>query len=479
MPNRFFVKHWLLAALVCLGGEASAQPSVRLRGVVLDSTRMRPLDSARVYAIPVATGGRLQAVTDTAGRYTFAALPLGTYLIDVRHARRDSLGVDVPLVTLEVREAGELDLTLGLPSLKTVITDRCGPEVEREGGGVISGNVRSVRAEGLTASATVVARWRTIVVDKGKMARDSGSAVARADDSGRYLFCGLPPGAGVAIQGVSERDSSGVIDLVMTTDRFLMRDVVVAPRLWRNVVLKNGAGDTAEVKALTGPAQLRGEVRDDAGRPISGAQVTVSEAEQRAMTSSTGAFAVDSLPAGTQVIDVRAIGFLPMREPVELTVQDTPHSVFTMTRVATSLDAVKVTAERVYSSSALARFERRRKGLPGYFLGVKEIEEQLAIFPSDLVFRAPGVYVRGSGPDQYIAMRNQRGEMCLATIVVDGARIESTDGMLLQMLAPLDRLVGVEVYSRPTMVPPELPNAQGGCGLVAFWTGSRTRGAAR
>ncbi len=464
-----FIASCLVAALL----PASLTAQVRVHGAVIDSTRMRPLAGARVYAIPAATGGRLQATTDTAGRYEFTGLPLGTWVFDVRHERRDSLGVDVPLVAVELRQPGELRADLGLPGIKQLVTSRCGADVDALEGGLITGTVRSAADGAPLNEATVNARWKTFLVEGGRLARDSGRAEVTTGGMGTYLFCGVPAGAGIAVVGMQGQDSSGVLDIVMPSERVVVRDLFVAPRTWRTIAVRDSAGDVAEMVALGGTARVEGRVVNDRGAPIDGAQINLSIAGRAARSGSSGAFALDSLPAGTHVLDLRALGYAPIRVPVDLSPAGPAGGTFTLTKVTALMDTVKVTAVRVYSGAQFAGFERRRRIGGGWFMGVDELESAAYAFPTDLVVMAPGVFVRGVGPDAMVLMRTFGGDLCVPTISVDGVRFEG-DAMDLMAVAPVHRLVGVEVYSRPVGIPVELPMSMNGCGIIAFWTGSRS-----
>ena len=451
---------------------ASLQAQGRVSGTVLDSTRMRPLAGARVYAIPAATGGRLQAVTDSVGRYTFDNLALGTWVFDVRHERRDSLGVEVPLVAVALREPGEVKADLGLPGTKQLITARCGPDVEVLGGGLITGIVRSARDGTPLAEATVHARWKTFLVEGGKLQRDSGRADVVTGSLGQYVFCGVPAGAGIAITGVQAADSSGTIDITMPSDRIVVRDLHLAPRTWRTITLRDSVGDAAAVEALGGSARVEGRVVNERGLPVDGAQVNLSIAGRAARTGSTGMFALDSLPEGTHVLDLRAIGYAPIRAPLNLAAGEPVRETFGLTRITTIMDTVKVTAVRVYSGAQFAGFERRRRIGTGWFMGVEQLEAHAYTYPTDLVTMAPGVFVRGVGPDALILMRSNGGDLCIPTISVVDVRHDG-DALDRHALAPVNRLVGVEVYSSNAMIPVELPMAMNSCGVIAFWTGSR------
>lgn len=472
MPPRKVSTAGLALALAAIGAVArgEAQPTVRVSGVVIDSTRQRPLANARVYAIPVSTGGRLQALTDSAGRFTFDALPFGSYLVDVRHERRDSLAVDLPLMALELRDAGSVTLNLGLPSTGTVVRAHCGADVAGEGGGLVLGRVHSAILQAPVGQATVMARWQTWQVDNGGISRFSDSLGVSSAHDGRYSFCGIPAGAGISVEATQAADSSGVIDIVMPDERIVTRDLYVAPRSYRDVPVRDAAGDVALLPSLGGSAQLTGAIVAEGGQPVPGATIRIAAANRSVTAASNGTFGVDSLPAGSHMLDVRAIGFLPLRAAIDMPVEGTVRRTLQLTRL-TALDTVRIRAERVYTGGQLAGFERRRKSGAGSFLTVDDIESQFAIFATDYLLRVPGVYMRGAGPNEVPAMRGWDGGLCKPAVYVDGVLLNG-DAWDLTAMAPVDRLVGIEVY-RAAHVPAEFAQAINGCGTILFWTGNR------
>jgi hypothetical protein len=96
---------------------------------------------------------------------------------------------------------------------------------------------------------------------------------------------------------------------------------------------------------------LEGVVTSTDGQPIVGAQVSVTNtatSERRNITTrQTGEFVVLGLFSGKYVIDVRALGFKPVQDSVQLVIGQRARLTITMERGATELQAVAVTAERV------------------------------------------------------------------------------------------------------------------------------------
>lgn len=136
------------------------------------------------------------------------------------------------------------------------------------------------------------------------------------------------------------------------------------------------------------------------------------------------------------------------------------------------------------------RFER---GL-GLFLTPHDLEQTAARATEDLFVGMPGIAVQRSdvvptgggdarlGPASEQVLMRVNGGVCVPSIYVDGVRsqYDPLAGIALSTLAPLDVVEAVEVYRRPSEVPPEYGitqtgNAQGfqECGVIVVWTKRR------
>src|SRR6185503_8874209 len=79
--------------------------------------------------------------------------------------------------------------------------------------------------------------------------------------------------------------------------------------------------DSATISFGTRPpgmASLDGIVRESSGRPVRGARIILTSGGGAATSRNDGRFSLQSLPAGSQSFDIRAIGFSPARRLVDL-----------------------------------------------------------------------------------------------------------------------------------------------------------------
>jgi hypothetical protein len=186
-----------------------------ITGVVYDSTRMRPLRSAVVFA---AGTGRI-ARTDAAGRFELAGLAPGEYSIGFFHPYTDSLALPIALtpVTTSADEVAVASLRVpasaGCPWDDADTVHAVGFVVDRSGTPA--------------PAATVVATWTVSVESAGSITRAAASAArhearATADGFGRFSLCGLPPSTEVQLQAARSRAVS-----VQTPGRGLVRQNLV------------------------------------------------------------------------------------------------------------------------------------------------------------------------------------------------------------------------------------------------------------
>ena len=117
------------------------------------------------------------------------------------------------------------------------------------------------------------------------------------DAEGFFIFGGLGPGA-YALRA----DSGGLVSVVLT-----------------NVILDRLDRRTADVALVLGPGLfLRGQVRDDAGQPVEGAEVSLDTVPSWGMVEIVaadrhGAWATSALPAGRYQLEARRPGYVSRR----------------------------------------------------------------------------------------------------------------------------------------------------------------------
>ncbi len=375
-----------------------AQPSVK--GVVFDSVAGRPLVGAMVQvtgASGAVTGRTASAVTDTAGRYAVSGLPAGRYVAGFFHDALDTLGLVGEPRAVNISE-GEATLNLATPSPRTIISTICGPNAVSDSLGLLIGHVHKTGTSAPLAGATVTVEWGETIIEKGSVRQRNMAADATTTGPGWFAMCEVPGEVELTVSVSSGADSSGFVSFEVPRNGI------------RHVTFYVGGGHrvpSAAIDTITpvdttlkvlvpemvwrGGARLTGIVRDEKGQGVNGARVLVRGTNVAGTSSDRGYFSLDSLPGGTQTLEVRALGYLPATSIVHLAAeQPTQVEVFIGDRLVT-LETVKVTATLVFSRN-LAKFQtNRERNLGGTFVGPREIERYRGMRFSNLVQSIPGV----------------------------------------------------------------------------------------
>ena len=151
------------------------------------------------------------------------------------------------------------------------------------------------------------------------------------------------------------------------------------------------------------PAAVAGVVRGVGGLPLGDARVRVLGARGSAVSDARGRFSLGDLPSGTQVLEVRRIGYLLSQQPTELRGGRTVLQDVQLRRLVT-LDSVRVLVQR----SRYREFEFNRKANRfGRFFTVDSIEKRQPLYTSDLFRMTPGFQIAGFALDAVV--RSSRG----------------------------------------------------------------------
>lgn len=503
-PRQHRTDHRTSAALIAVLSVAAmhrARAQSPVSGVVYDSLAGRPLAGATVQLLPA---GELRAdgfvaVSDSAGRYRFVTVPAGRYVIGFLHPRLDSLGLTASVRALRVTAGGDsVEVPeLAVPAAKALLAAYCGPAQgnSADSTGALVGQVWDADVGAPAPGATVEVRWGELVFDARGGRREVRTVRATTGPEGRYVACGVPTGAPVAVRAdaparpddpARAARASGTVEIALPPDT-----AVVIQDAWV-VAASDLSGPDGVAGAARAGATLAGVVRRPDGSPLSGARVVLRHAAMAwaAITGANGRFRLDDLPAGTREVETLAIGFAPLTTAVHLRPgrAATLDATFVM-RVA-RLDEARVYGRR---SRAAQEFEQRLRTRLGYFytgadftrLGLRDV--------GDAVLRTPGARVLSTSPGRQAMGLPARGQLCnpYPMIYVDGFPLiegavppagATSNGPLdrppvattadVQSAIPTNNISAVEIYEM-TQAPGQYP-AQGRCGVVLVWS----RGAA-
>lgn len=457
---------------VALPATAPAQLA-RLRGRVFDSVTALPLVGARVEFVNADDRARIvfSTTSDSLGRFVVDSVARGRYIAGFLHPMLDSLGLAFTQRQLTINADGDVRVDLAVPAPEHIQTVLCGRGSEKDTTGVLLGYVLTARGYTAIDSATVIAQWAEITLGQGGMSRTLLYRTARTDAEGWFALCGVPAATSVVVRAVSGTDTSGAIEIDVPKTRIARRVLYVDHAVADTAVVRSDttkgvvvARDTASAKLMHGA--VSGWVRTEDGVPISAARVRLFGSDVVTETNSEGEFELTGVPAGTQTLMTRAIGFVPDERAVDLTDRHIP-VVVGLLAIRRFLDTVHVKADRSTFMGAVG-FDDRKKGGAGRFFTARDVERLQPAEISDLLRHAPTLELTTDNAHNVkIRMRGDTGP-CTPAIFLDGKQLVYWTLADLNSLVQPDELVGMEVYT-PSMTPAEF-RTKLGCGTIVVWT---------
>lgn len=451
-------------------------------GTVYDSLSGRPLAGALVQLTTSDRRGRVSSSrTNLLGSFSIADVKPGEYIIGFTHPFLDSLGLEVPPMIVQVDGESSLPLSLAIPTPLAIRARLCPDTSPADSSGLMLGFLRDADTGRHLDSGTVILEWTEVRVSKDtkSIVPVRRSATAPVNRSGWYALCGVPTAGPLAAHAESGENRSGFIDVRVPARGVLHRDFDL-PLGTAAVAVVQADSDTVTTRARRsgtatvrrGSARIAGSVRDRNGKPLGGARVMVWGTDVATNARDDGSFLLDGLPAGTQTLEARQIGYAARRVVVDLSSQRTDSVTVMLDKVADVLGEVTVYGEPSALSKKLEGFRQRMRAGWGHFITRADIQRRQPIRFTNMLIGIPGISVQPVGAFGYQLAPSVRSTHCTVTIVVDGhplPRFLTGDYDDLNSWIWLDQVVGIEVYPHGTGAPAEY-GGWGFCPVVLVWT---------
>jgi hypothetical protein len=447
---RLVVPRAFLALVLAIASGASAQSqavsSHTLRGVAWDSLRSIPLAGA----IITLEGTRRIAISDKTGGFAFDSVAAGTHALVMEHDLLDSLDlISVRRVATVPTEGREV--LLAVPAFATIWRAACGGAAVPASNGLLFGSVRNAQNHRGIPDATVRVRWTMIRIVNGQAAPTVLGGDATADGGGNYTICGVPSDSDLRIQAVAHGLAGPVITLQPGELRVRRFNISVAT-----------ASDSSRRGSITGI------VRDNTGRRVPGAKVTLSGGGE-VETGADGKFTFQDIAMGSHQVTARAIAANPVNKVVEVSGGQVTETQLDLVNF-TLLEEARVETRSVKALFAKEMEERKVLGV-AKFVDSTEIMKHINVVGA--MTKMPALRVMRDGT---IAFQNLGGTRdvlpCPAGVMIDK---RMTDQAELRML-PLEFIGTLEIYRYSNQIPialyPNISNARAAktCGLIAVWT---------
>jgi len=465
-----------LPALIAIASSAvaqtpapKAQTTATVFGTVFDSVRNRPMTGAIIRVDSSAIIG----VSDASGHFRIDSIPAGQHYLKVEHPVLDTMGVALRS-PVEPYAAGDIRaVELATPTEESLIAIFCASAWRARGPAVLVGRVRDADTGEPAVGAKVSLVWYELDIQAG-VKRVPRVRESNAGADGTFRICGLPAKLDGKVQVIRGALTSGEILVSFGDDLFFMRNMsIAAPGAIVAIGIDSsarqssdsGARRKAPVVTMLGTARLTGRVLNKLGQPLNGARVSLDGSNRVAVTRN-GEFALDSLPAGTQNVTARLLGYAPSDAAVDLVSRDTRSVTITMPEFVPVLNTVRVTAQRERALDDVGFSQRKRTG-QGYYLDDKQINHNTLNF-SDAMRVVPGIRVVPYNGKNVIA--SQRDPNGCVNFFVDGVQWTTMEpGDIDDFVRPYE-LAAVEVYNASTTPSQFQVTGQTGCLTVVAWT---------
>jgi len=437
-----------------------------LQGVAIDSIHGAPLVNATIQL----SGTDRVGITDSLGRFLVDSIKPGSYKVDVDHPILDTLGILLSTAPMEFVANEVTRVVIAVPSQEFLAGRFCTPARRALGPGVLAGRVREPDSDKAAVGARVSLVWYdpdppavagvAVKIKKAPRVRE-----ATVGEDGTYRLCGLPEKYEGKLQ--AQRKDGGTtaeVSVVQEDGLLALRSMSVAPLA---VAGTDSAGKAAPAK---GAARVLGRVVNKQGAPVGNARVSLNGTSASTLTRANGEFVLDSLPAGTQAITVRHLGYAPTEVSVELSSRTPARVSVQMGPYVPELTPVEVVSRQEQGLERVGWTSRKRGASGGYFLSPEQIESRKATQFTDLLTTTPGIRVQGSMGRMYITATRTAGRAGCVNVYVDGSQWQQLEaGDLDSFVRPQD-VAAIEVYPGGGSMPVEFQTSGGDCAAVVVWT---------
>lgn len=439
-----------------------------MQGFILDSLHDVPLANARV----VVEGANRAGVTDGEGHYRIDSIPPGSYTIQVLHPLLDTLGLAqafrTPAYPFASGVTRDFDLSIPPGQLLAALFCNSSPKKIR-GPAAMVGFVRDPDTKAAAIGAKVqLVFYNTDVI--GRKTLVTGEETV--DSTGVYHLCGLPQGMTGKVQVVRNGVTTGEVPVETSGGYLAMRGFTVASTQVVAVV----TNDSGKVKRVAvGSAVATGRIINKKGEPLGGARVTLQGQFRTVIAAPNGTFRLDSLPSGTQSLEVRRLGYAFAEVPVELAAGRPSSTTITLSDAAPMLATVKVEASPDAALAVVGYTGRKHSSPGGYFLDGDKVNHDASVF-SVIMTAVPGLSISPAADGRNNVIKDNRSAGGCINYWIDGTPFPSITPGDIDDYVRAGEVVAVEVYHASDMPAEFVTPGRGSCTTIVAWTQEKLDG---
>jgi hypothetical protein len=441
-----------------------------LQGLAVDSLHGEPLAGALISL----EGTARMAISDSLGRFLVDSIPPGSYRVLVDHPILDTLGISLVTPPMTIGANQLTRVVIPVPTGEYLVNLFCPAARRALGPGALVGRVREPDSDSAAVGARVSLVWYDpdppglpANLRVGKKPPRVREATVGAD--GTYRLCGLPDKYEAKLQA-QRKDGGATAEVPVVQDGGLLALRSMSVAALPTVATKDTAG--APVRQPRGAARVFGRVVNKNGAPVAGARVGLMGTSAATLTRANGDFVLDSLPAGTQALVVRQIGYRPTEVPIDLSARAPARVNVQLGAFVPELSPVEVVSRRDEGLQKVGYLDRKRTSAGGYFLGPEQLEKRNALRFSDILRTTPGIRVsEQNGQAMITSSRSTSGNGCV-TMYVDGAQWQQLEPGDLDSFVQPGEVAAIEVYNGSS-TPAQFSTPGQDCASVVVWTKTR------
>jgi hypothetical protein len=441
------------------------------QGVAIDSVHGEPLVGALIQV----EGSSRLGITDSLGRFLVDSIKPGTYRVIVDHPMIDTLGISLVTPPMEIAVNQVTQAVIAVPSSAFLVNLFCPAARRALGPGALVGRVREPDSDSAAIGARVSFVWydpdppglpaQLRVTKRPPRVRE---ATVGAD--GTYRLCGLPEKYEGKLQA-QRKDGGATAEVPVAQEDGLLALRSMSVAALPAVASRDSTGAVRPV--AKGSSRVFGKVVNKSGAPVAGARVGLMGNSAATLTRANGDFVLDSLPAGTQALVVRQIGYTPTEIPVDLSSRAPARVTVRLGDFVPQLSAVEVVAVREQGLQKVGFLDRKRTSAGGYFLGPEQLEKRNALRFTDVMRTVPGIRVSEQNGQAMLTPSRGATGGCV-TIIVDGAKWQQLEPGDIDTFVRPNEVAAVEVYNGPNM-PAEFATPGQSCSAIVVWTKTRVQ----
>ncbi len=448
-------------------------------GVAVDSLHGMSLEGATVSVV----GTNRHGTTDAQGQFRIDSVPPGEYRLALTHPELDTLGLAVATQPIAMPVGRYAVVRLATPSQSVVLNLFCPKEKMRSGPVAVVGRVLDADTDAPDSGARVSLDWTQL---------DVGAAIgvkhipvvrtASVDDHGVFFVCGVPGNVKAALRASLGREITAAVP-VNTQDQVLILTMlhVAHPDTAKVVVATNTGPGGSATKAVavgaglkTGRAALSGRVTDQTGKPLQGVNMSVEGAASTTNTNADGTYSLRGLPAGTQALVVRHVGYAMQDVTVDLSNVTEHRADVKMMPAPPMLAAVTVEGKRDKGLRDVGFSTRSKAGL-GQYLTEDQIAQRQPMQMTDLFTQMRGIRMDYSSGYPMITDSRDAGGGCVS-YVIDGVPQQMPDPQDFNDFIHPDEVSAVEVYTAAEAPAQFQTGGNSSCVVIVIWTKTKIGG---